>query len=192
MTALLEPKSLGSSEPQVLPLNVWQYEMLAESGLLPRRVELIKGAIVVMPAMGNKHVESIKTLLVGLVQKYAAKAQITSQTPVRLSAANGEPEPDFMLIRHGSSGVTDPSDVYLVIEISKSTYETDRADKLPMYAEHSIPEVWIHNLNNDTLELYQNPHFVSSGWVYDAPQVYTAGQAVAPLAFPETALEWWS
>jgi Uma2 family endonuclease len=188
MTAfeLFEP-----SLPRVLPLTVWQYEALVEQGLLPRRVELIQGEIVVMPAMGNQHVESIKTLLVQLVLKFAANAQITSQTPVRLSGAHGEPEPDFMLIRQGSKGVTEPEDVYLVIEISKSTYETDKADKLPMYAQHNIPEVWIHNLNNNTLEVYLNPRQSSSGWAYDLPKIYQAGQAVAPKAFLDTSLEWW-
>jgi Uma2 family endonuclease len=69
-------------------------------------------------------------------------------------------------------------------------YTTDRDDKLPMYAQCSIPEVWIHNLNN-TLEVYCNPHVVSSGWVYDLPVVLVVGQAVAPLAFPEDLLECW-
>ncbi len=194
----LEPKVKLEPNPQtqlghsrVLPISVVQYEALFEQGLLPERVELIKGAITVMPAMGNAHVDSIKTLLVKLVLAYAAKAQITSQTPVRLSAAFGEPEPDFMLINMTSRGVTNPEDVLLVIEISKSTLETDRADKLPMYAQHSIPEVWIHNLNNNTLEVYRNPRLVSSGWAYDAPIVFEHGQQVAPLAFPEDLLEWW-
>ncbi len=186
----LEPKP-ETRESRVLPISVVQYEALFELGLLPERVELIKGAITVMPAMGNAHVDSIKTLLVKLVLAYAAKAQITSQTPVRLSAAFGEPEPDFMLINMTSRGVTNPEDVLLVIEIAKSTLETDRADKLPMYAQHSIPEVWIHNLNNNTLEVYRNPRLVSSGWAYDAPIVFEHGQTVAPLAFPEDLLEWW-
>jgi Uma2 family endonuclease len=192
MPSKLESKlEIQHGHSRVLPLNVVQYEALGEMGLLPQRVELIKGAIVTMPAMGNAHVDSIKTLLVRLVLAYAAKAQITSQTPVRLGAAFGEPEPDFMLINMTSRGVTSPEDVLLVIEIAKTTLESDRADKLPMYAQHSIPEVWIHNLNNNTLEVYRNPRLVSSGWAYDAPVILEVGQLVTPLAFPEDVLEWW-
>ncbi len=194
----LELKVKPESKPEarfegsrVLPISVVQYEALFEQGLLPPRVELIKGAITAMPAMGNAHVDSIKTILVRLVLAYAAKAQITSQTPVRLSAAFGEPEPDFMLINMTSRGVTEPEDVLLVIEIAKSTLETNRADKLPMYAQHNIPEVWIHNLNNNTLEVYRNPRLVSSGWAYDAPVILELGQKIAPLAFPTDLLEWW-
>jgi Uma2 family endonuclease len=80
--------------------------------------------------------------------------------------------------------------VPLVIEISKSTYQTDRDDKLPMYAQHRISKVWIHNLNNQTLEVYRNPHLVSSGWTYDAPMVVRQGTEVALLAFPNDALKW--
>jgi Uma2 family endonuclease len=86
---------------------------------------------------------------------------------------------------------TNPEDVLLLIEISKSTYQTDRDDKLPMYAEHAIAEVWILNLLNRTLEVYLNPRQVSSGWVYDAPLVFKSGVAVAPLAFPNDLFEWW-
>jgi hypothetical protein len=47
----LEPKVL---ESQVLRLTVVQYEALGQMGLLPRRVELIKGAVNVMSSLGDK------------------------------------------------------------------------------------------------------------------------------------------
>ena len=186
----LEPKP-ETRESRVLPISVVQYEALFELGLLPERVELIKGAITIMAPMGDAHIISLDGFADILRQKFRTRARITSQTPVRLTEAFGEPEPDFMLCKLGSKGVTNPEDVLLVIEISKSTLDTDRADKLPMYAQHSISEVWIHNLNNNTLEVYRNPRLVSSGWAYDAPIVFEHGQQVAPLAFPEDLLEWW-
>ncbi len=204
MTQILErPESnlekvqprLESSRPleqyRVLPITVQQYEALGEYGLLPERVELIKGVIVVMTSMGDDHVASLDSFGTRLVLQFHQKARVTSQTPLRLIEAHGEPEPDMMLCKLGSRGVSNPEDVLLVIEISKSTLETDRADKLPMYAQHSIPEVWIHNLNNNTLEVYRNPRQTSSGFAYDAPIVLEHGQKAAPLAFPEDSLEWW-
>jgi Uma2 family endonuclease len=183
-----EPTINGS---RVLPITVVQYEALFEQGLLPTRVELIKGAITAMTPMGDAHIISLDSFDDRLRNQFRSRARITSQTPVRLTEAFGEPEPDFMLCKLGSKGVTNPEDVLLIIEIAKSTLETDRADKLPMYAQHGIPEVWIHNLNNNTLEVYHHPRLVSSGWAYDAPIVLEVGQKIAPLAFPEDLLEWW-
>jgi Uma2 family endonuclease len=192
MRSKLEPKlEIQHGHSRVLPINVVQYEALGEMGLLPTRVELIKGAITGMTPMGDSHIISLDSFDDRLRHQFRSRARVTSQTPVRLTEAFGEPEPDFMLCKLGSRGVTNPEDVLLVIEIAKTTLETDRADKLPMYAQHSIPEVWIHNLNNNTLEVYRNPRLVSSGWAYDAPVILEVGQLVAPLAFPEDVLEWW-
>jgi Uma2 family endonuclease len=181
----------NATQPVPQPLTVKQYELLGQAGLLPERTELLKGVIVLMPPMGDEHVDAIATMLTPLAVTFGTRARVTSQTPVRLEAAFGEPEPDFMLCKPESRGVANPEDVLLVIEISKSTYQTDRDDKLPMYAQHRIPEVWIHNLNNNTLEVYRNPHLVSSGWTYDASVVVQQGTEVAPLAFPNDALKWW-
>jgi hypothetical protein len=41
------------------------------------------------------------------------------------------------------------------------------------------------------LEVYRNPHLVSSGWTYDAPVVVQQGTEVAPLAFMDDPLKWW-
>ena len=193
MTQVLE----SAQKPVPQPITVEQYELLAEHGLLPENVELIQGVIVAMPPMGDAHINSLDDLFKRCLFKFHDRARVTSQTPVRLKAAFGEPEPDVMLCKLESRGVTNPEDVLLLIEISQSTYyqstyQTDRDDKLPMYAEHGIAEVWIHNLVNGTLEVYRNPRQVSSGWVYDAPLVFGPGQMVAPLAFPEDAFAWWT
>jgi Uma2 family endonuclease len=192
MTQLLEPQNTARLEhPVPQPITVEQYELLSEHGLLPENVELIRGVIVAMPPMGDEHINSLDELFKRCLFKFSNRARVTSQTPLRLKAAFGEPEPDVMLCQPDSRGVTNPEDVLLLIEISKSTYQTDRDDKLPMYAEHAIAEVWILNLLNRTLEVYLNPRQVSSGWVYDAPLVFKSGEAVAPLAFPNDLFEWW-
>jgi Uma2 family endonuclease len=179
--------------PRALKITVEQYEHLWRTGLLEvgTRTELINGVIVAMPPMGDSHVNSINSLLVRLALAFHARAIVSSQTPVRLPPY-GEPEPDFMLCTLESSGVARAEDVLLVIEISHSTYRTDRDEKLPMYAEHGIRDVWIVNLNSGQLEVYRNPRKVApAGWVYDEPTVYKPGQRAAPLSFPDDLLEWW-
>jgi Uma2 family endonuclease len=180
-------------EPQPFKFTTEAYESAFPESLMPERprTELIHGVIYTMPPMGDEHVNSITNLNARLVLAYHPRAQVASQVPVRLEPY-GEPEPDFMLLQPESRGVASAEAVLLVIEVSKSTYAFDRDQKLPMYAEHAIPEVWILNLNQNRLEVYRNPaQREDSSFGYDDPILLEPGSAVAPLAFPEELLEWW-
>lgn len=86
------------------------------------------------------------------------------------------PAADFYRKRHPR-----PEDVYLLIEVSDTTLEADRAEKLPAYGRAGIPEVWIVNLNEQVIEVYREPHFTGYG---SKTVVGTDGQ-VAPIAFPD-------
>lgn len=180
-------------EPQVFRFAVEDYEEKFPEGSMPTRprTELIDGVIYTMPPMGDAHYDRLELLNIRLVQKYAPRVRIGQQGPLRLPSF-GEPEPDFALLKPGTKGVPGAEDVLWLIEISQSTYAFDRDQKLPMYAEHNIPEVWILNLNQNRLEVYRNPSKrEGSSFGYDDPILLEPGFAVAPLAFPEELLEWW-
>jgi Uma2 family endonuclease len=193
MTQLLEPikSDHSSATPQALRISVTQYEALGKEGLLPENVELIQGVIITMPPMGESHINRLDDLHKRCILQFHTRARITSQTPLRLIEADGEPEPNIMLCQPESRGVTDPKDVLLLIEISRSTYQTNRDLKLPMYAQYRIPEVWLVNLNQRQLEVYREPHQSSSGWAYAAPIIYKPLEHAAPLAFPDDPIQWW-
>jgi Uma2 family endonuclease len=78
-----------------------------------------------------------------------------------------------------------PEDVFLLIEASDSTLESDREEKLPAYGRGGIAEVWIVNLVNSTLEVYRDPHF--SG--YASTQILHKGDRIAPACFPDAVIE---
>jgi Uma2 family endonuclease len=44
-----------------------------------------------------------------------------------------------------------------VIEVSDSTLRYDREVKVPLYARHGVPEIWIVDLQNDQLLVYGSP-----------------------------------
>jgi Uma2 family endonuclease len=179
-------------EPQPYKITVEVYEAMAEAGMLIGRTELIQGVIIEMPPMGNEHVDAVVGLNAKLFLKFFPRAAIACQVPVRLPPY-GEPEPDFMLVTQSSSGIREASDVLLILEISDSTYKTDREDKLPIYAEHGIQDVWILNVKLGQLEVYRNPkNSVPGGWGYDPPIVCQPGTTIAPLEFPEDLFEWWT
>ena len=63
--------------------------------------------------------------------------------------------------------------------------KTDREEKLPAYGRAGIPEVWIVNLDGETVEVYGEPHFTG----YASTSVLRAGQKAAPQAFADVAVD---
>jgi Uma2 family endonuclease len=78
-----------------------------------------------------------------------------------------------------------PDDVFLLIEVSDTTLDYDRTEKLPAYGRAGVAEVWIVNLNDSTIEAYREPHFTG----YGSKTLLRAGDTIAPLAFPDAALD---
>ena len=49
------------------------------------------------------------------------------------------------------------ADVLLLIEVSQTSLSYDRKVKLPLYARHGVPEVWILNIGDSVVEVYRDP-----------------------------------
>jgi Uma2 family endonuclease len=49
------------------------------------------------------------------------------------------------------------SDVLLLVEVSDTTLHYDRDIKLPLYATHAIPEVWLIDLKSRQLQCSRKP-----------------------------------
>ena len=77
-----------------------------------------------------------------------------------------------------------PDDVFLLIEVSDTTLDYDRQEKLPAYGRAGIVEVWLVNLNESTIEVYREPHFTG----YGSKTILRAGDTARPKAFPDAAL----
>jgi Uma2 family endonuclease len=60
--------------------------------------------------------------------------------------------PDFYAERHPTA-----ADALLVIEVADTTAPYDRGVKLPLYAKHGIPEVWIVDLEASLVRFYRQP-----------------------------------
>jgi Uma2 family endonuclease len=91
-----------------------------------------------------------------------------------------KPTPDDYTNRHPR-----PEEMFVLIEVSDTTLDYDRREKLPVYGRAGIPEVWILNLSDQTIEVYREPHFTGYGPV----QTLRAGDTAVPLAFAHAAVE---
>jgi Uma2 family endonuclease len=149
------------SWPRRHRITVHDYHRMAEVGVLApdARVELIEGEIIDMAPIGKDHQSIVDQLTRILVLAVGDDAIVRVQGSVRLSQWS-EPEPDVVLLAprpdfyRGEFALG--TDTLLVIEVSDTTLRYDRDVKLPLYARHGVPEVWIVDVQNDALLVYGN------------------------------------
>ena len=189
MTAtLVQP----SKEAEIQPhrFTALEYHAMHEAGVfgIEQRMELIRGEIYFMAAMGAAHYRAIKILNRLLSQAYSGLAYIVPQAPIK-TWDDSEPEPDFALLQLESRD--DPpfaKDVLLVIEVSDATIRFDQTVKLAEYERSSIAEYWILNLKDRQLEVYRQP----DGERYLNVQIVKPDIAFAPLFASDVSVAWFT
>lgn len=166
-------------------LDVAAYYRMAEVGILgpDDRVELIEGEIVDMAPIGSAHGGTVDGLAEAVHAGLERRAIVRVQGPLRLSDES-EPQPDLMLLRPRAdryrASHPGPGDVLLLVEVSDSTLRTDRNVKLPLYARHGIPEVWIVNLPDGVVEVHREPQ----GEAWRTTQRAGRGEVLEPHLLP--------
>ena len=174
-----------SEDVRLRPITVEEYHLMGETGIIgpDERVQLVSGRIIQMPPMGPKHAYHLTMLHEILRTTFQGRAAIRSQIPLTLDGYS-EPEPDFAVVRAPQERYQfqhpTAADAFLVIEVSDSTLRTDRGEKLLAYAEGGIPEYWIVNLVDRTLEIYTKP----AGSAFRHKRIVRSGERVAAQAFP--------
>lgn len=143
-------------------LSVDDYYRMTETGVLApdARVELIEGEIIDMAPIGSRHGGTVGFILRQLAEAVGRSAMLLSQSSLRLDRWS-EPQPDLMLLRPRADfyrkSYPTASDVLLLIEVSDSTLRYDRQVKVPLYARHGVPEVWIVDLTGNELHCLRSP-----------------------------------
>ncbi|MDA2936977.1 Uma2 family endonuclease [Acidobacteria bacterium AH-259-A15] len=169
--------------------TVEDFYRMAEAGILSEedRVELIEGEIVEMTPIGARHAGVVKRLNRMLQARLGSRLVISVQDPVRLST-NSEPQPDVAVLRPRDDDYMerhpDAQDVVLLIEVMESSRAYDRNIKIPLYASHAIREVWLVDLETDTVELFREP--TQDG--YASSKRFGSGGTIASEAIPELEL----
>ena len=166
-----------------------EYEAMIKHGIVTERdwVELIAGEIVEMSPSAKPHNGCTSFLNRFFCMGLEAKAIVWIQMPIA-TPPNSEPRPDVALLRPRTDFYRAtrpyPADVFLVVEVDGSQLSFDRALKLPVYAKAGIPEVWIVNISEATVEVYRKPSHDG----YGTRMVMHGDDVVAPLSFPDLEL----
>jgi Uma2 family endonuclease len=109
------------------------------------------------------------------------------QDPIILDDGT-EPEPDIALLKPRDDAYAHahprPADVLLVVEVADTTVEADRTVKLPRYATAGIPEVWLVNIPERKIEVYQTPVGTEADAGYKIKVEYRLGETLVPGRFP--------
>lgn len=176
------PSPTGDADAPVWRLSVDAYHRMIEAGIFAEddRVELIEGELRTMPPIKAAHAGKNKRLNRLFSALAADRAVVAVQDPLTLPPSS-EPEPDLMLLRprddfYEAANPT-AADVLLLVEIADTSLRYDRNTKIPLYAAHGIPEVWLVDIPHRRVEVYRNP----------GPEGYRQillpdkGQAIEPL-----------
>lgn len=175
------------AEPQITRhrLSVEDYHRMAAAGILHEddRVELIEGEIIDMAPASSWHAGTVAWLTRLLHDAVGQSAIVSVQNPVRLDRYS-EPQPDLALLRPREDYYTrshpGPGDVLLIVEVAQSSLAYDLKLKVPLYARHGIPEVWVWDVDTGTVHVCRNPE----GGVYREIEPHTGACSLSPLLLP--------
>lgn len=151
-----------AAEPKPHPITVSAYHRMGETGILDptQRTELIDARIIDMAPIGSEHADTVNRITRTLIKMLPEAIIVSIQNPVYLDETN-EPEPDIALLRPREQPYREahpgPADVLLIIEVADTSLRYDRDVKLPLYARHRIPEVWLVDVATNRLHVYREP-----------------------------------
>jgi Uma2 family endonuclease len=157
-----------SRETSAIPLErlkrftAEQYNRLTESGVFTTddRMELLDGWLVKKMPNNPPHATALGLLEDVLIALLVAPWIYRTQRPTALTGES-VPEPDLVVVRgpHRRFARQHPTaaDVALIVEIAHTTLVQDRGIKQELYANDRIPEYWIVNLVDRTVEVYTQP-----------------------------------
>ena len=143
-------------------LSLTDFHRMGEAGILREddRIELIYGELIEMAPIGSRHASYVSRLTHLLNEAVGSAAIVWTQNPVALPP-DSEPQPDIALLKPSGdfyrAALPGPADVLLIIEVADTTLAYDRNVKLPLYAQYRIPEVWLFDLQTESLSIYRHP-----------------------------------
>jgi Uma2 family endonuclease len=147
-------------------ISLDQYHRMIAAGILAEddHLELIEGALIVMVPPNPPHAYYVDRLTKALSRIEGFNVRV--QNPITLSD-DSEPQPDLALVTEKPyfDHHPLPEDIHLIIEVSDTTLAKDKQIKLPLFARHRIPEVWILDVTGRAFECYWEPqegHYTKS------------------------------
>jgi Uma2 family endonuclease len=162
--------------------TVAEYHKLIELGILTENdnLELLDGYMVEKMPHDPIHDGTLQKVNRRVLRILPAGWEARVQMAITLSAS--EPEPDLAVVRESVDGYMsrhpEPGDFGIVVEVSNTSLDSDRDDKIPIYARDGIPVYWIVNLVDRQIEVHEQPSGPSPSPSYGTRRTFKLGDAV--------------
>jgi Uma2 family endonuclease len=181
---VVDMDSLAALDPrQGYRLPVSRYHKMIDAGLFDEddKIELVEGVLVEMSPQEPPHAAVIDYLTVLLARALAPDLyRIRAQLPLTL--ARSEPEPDLAVTDRRRRWQRHPETALLVVEVAGSSLRFDRDIKAPIYAEASVEEYWIVEVERQSVHVFTQPDVAARA--YGSMQTMRPGDRLRPASLP--------
>ena len=133
---------------RIRPISRAEYERMVGLGLIgsDERVELIAGQIVRKMPQNPSHSAALTYASEAIRALFRSVVVFRVQMPLSLNG-DSQPEPDVLVVRGQIADYAlrhpEPDDCLLAIEVADTTLGDDRRNKISMYLQAGVPEVWL-------------------------------------------------
>ncbi len=162
-----------------------RYLALVDEGLLDPddRVELLEGVVVAMAPANPRHAVATDKTAEALRGAIAGRAAVRVQNAL-VAGPRSVPEPDVAVVagRLDDYVKAHPSSALLLVEVAESSLPQDRLTKSRIYAAAGVPEYWIVNLRDETVEVHRAPDVRTRA--YRDQRVARSGERLDLAALP--------
>lgn len=126
------------------------------------------------------HLRAVMWQTRNLVPQLADDHILSPQQAIALPALRSMPEPDIAVLDVAEVMQRTAQHPRLFIEVSDSSLRFDRITKSRLYARGGIPEYWLVNVGEQTVEVHREP--TADTWA--SRTVEGAGAVLRPMALP--------
>ena len=162
-----------------------RYLGLVECGILSpdERVELLEGQIVSMAPPSPMH-DAVVHHVRELLERRMPPGTLVRAQATFLAGPKSVPEPDVAVLpgRNVDYLKRHPSRAILLVEVADSSLAQDRLTKSAIYARAAVPDYWILNLRDESVECFAVPDRFASR--YDTALRATGDDPLRCAAFP--------
>jgi Uma2 family endonuclease len=142
--------------PHTRLLSRHAYDKLVARGMLDdERIELLRGRLVTMSPQGKVHSTVTARIAQRLIRALDETYEVRSHSPFA-ATDDSEPEPDVSVTKR-RDGFYHPTKALLLIEVARSSLQTDRQIKAAIYAENGAPEYWVVDLRTRSVFVHTRP-----------------------------------
>jgi Uma2 family endonuclease len=185
----MPPKRLATQAAEGLPRWRWtvaELERIAEAGFFTEydQFELLGGEMVPMSPEGRRHV-IIRIELTFRFSRMASEGLLVASVPQFNLSSDSYLKPDI-LVHPRSINTYDlrPADALLLVEVADTSLRYDIKTKMPLYAEHGVPEYWVIHAATLMTTVHRQP----VGSVYASVEEVSPDEQLVPALVPELAI----